>query len=238
MYKGQRIIGVIPARGGSKGLPGKNIADVGGKPMIAWSIEAARGSQYLDYSLVTTDDEAIAEVARRHNANVPFMRPAELAQDTTRIEPVLFHAADHAPGKFDYIVLLQPTSPLRLSVDIDDCIEACIDAQAPAAISVVAQETPPEWMFRLRQDQTIKPILFERYDLAPRRQDLPEAWAVNGAVYVMKLDWYRTTNNCFSERTIAHPMPRERSVCIDTPEDMFFARAVMAQHINKGKHHV
>jgi CMP-N,N'-diacetyllegionaminic acid synthase len=231
MYKGKRILGVIPARGGSKGLPGKNIAAVGRKPMIAWSINAAQDSRYLDHFLVSTDDEAIALVARRYGADVPFIRPAHLAEDVTAIEPVLFHAADNAPGIYDYIVLLQPTSPLRLGSDIDGCIEACIDTGAPAAISVVAQETPPEWMFRLKPDQTLKPILFDEFKIASRRQDLPEAWSVNGAVYVMKLDWYRQTNSCFTERTVAYPMPRERSICIDTPEDMLLARALVT-HLN------
>jgi CMP-N,N'-diacetyllegionaminic acid synthase len=233
MYKGQCILGVIPARGGSKGLPGKNIADVAGMPMIAWSIKAAQDSRYLDHSLVSTDDESIARVARLHGGNVPFLRPSQLAEDTTAIEPVLFHAADNTPGHFDYIVLLQPTSPLRRAADIDGCIEACIDSGAPAAISVVTQETPPEWMFRLSPDRTLKPILFDGYEIARRRQDLDDAWAVNGAVYVMKLDWYRKTNNCFSERTVAFTMPRARSVCVDTPEDMFLARALAAQLIRE-----
>lgn len=226
MFKGQRILGVIPARGGSKGLPGKNIADVAGKPMIAWSIAAARASQYLDRAVVSSDDPAVIEVARAHGGDVPFVRPGEIAQDTTAIEPVLFHALDSIDGTFDYIVLLQPTSPLRRDVDIDRCIEACIDAGAPAALSIVAQETPPEWMFRVRSDRRLMPIFPEGFGVARRRQDLPEAWAINGAVYVMNIDWYRKTRNFLCEETVAYVMPREHSVCVDTPEDMFLARAL------------
>jgi len=125
MIEGKRVIGIIPARGGSKGIPGKNIRPVAGKPLIVWSIESAKKSVFLDHVIVSTDNERIAEISEHAGAGVPFVRPAELATDTARSVDVLLHAADwfaERGQRYDIIVCLQPTSPLRTAMDIDNAL--------------------------------------------------------------------------------------------------------------------
>lgn len=141
MYKGKKILGVITARGGSKGIPEKNIKPLNGKPLISYTIKAAHGSKYLDYSLVSTDDPKIARVSRKYKARVPFMRPAELATDIAKSIPVVLHALDwlrkHKKQKYSYAMILQPTSPLRTAQDIDECIKKAVDTDADSVMSMV-----------------------------------------------------------------------------------------------------
>ncbi|MEK7358375.1 MAG: acylneuraminate cytidylyltransferase family protein, partial [Bdellovibrionota bacterium] len=146
MIDGKRVLGVIPARGGSKGILRKNVRNLGGKPLIAWTIEATRSSRYLDRVIVSTDDREIAEVSVAHGAEVPFLRPAELASDTATSPQVLAHALGECPG-FDLAVLLQPTSPLRETADIDVCIELCVRNAATSAVSVKTVDVHPAHMF-------------------------------------------------------------------------------------------
>jgi len=138
MYKGKRIVATINARGGSKGVPGKNIRDLGGLPLIAWTIREARRSALIDRVIVSSDDEGILAVARSHGADTPFVRPAELARDDTPgVDPVLHVVEALKPDMYDYIVLLQPTSPLRTVEDIDGCIAACLDAASSCAAAML-----------------------------------------------------------------------------------------------------
>lgn len=227
MIDSKKVLGVIPARGGSKGVPQKNIIDLGGQPMIAWTINAARKSQYLDRVIVSTEDPDIREVAQRAEADLPFIRPRELAADETLIEDVLFHALDSLNEEYDYIVLLQPTSPFRTTADIDACIERCVRHSAPVCIAVTQPEEPPQWMFYVGEDHRLLPIMENGFAVKRRRQELRQAWCINGAVFVMHVDWYRSTKNFLCNETIAYLMPRERSVNIDTTEDLLFARALI-----------
>jgi N-acylneuraminate cytidylyltransferase len=229
MYAGKTFLAVIPARAGSKGVPGKNTADLGGKPLIAWTVETAARSGYLDRVLCSTDDEGIAAAARDAGCEVPFLRPAELARDETLIEDVIFHLLDFLKAKFDYLVLLQPTSPLREAGDIDHCIETCLDAGAPACVTVTESAKPPYWSYRMDGDGKALVPLFPDLSSAGRRQDLPRAWAVNGAVYVARTDWYLKTKTFFTAETIGLSMPAERSVDVDTPFDLRVIRALVAQ---------
>jgi CMP-N,N'-diacetyllegionaminic acid synthase len=145
MYKGKTFLGIIPARAGSKGLPGKNIKSLCGKPLIAWSIEAGNNSKYLDEVMVTTDGVEIAEIAKKYGANVPFLRPKELADDTTSSFEVITHTIDFYKNqlnkKFDYIVLLEPTSPLRESSDIDKAIEMLLNSKADSIVGICKTES-------------------------------------------------------------------------------------------------
>ncbi|NIO11196.1 MAG: NTP transferase domain-containing protein, partial [Deltaproteobacteria bacterium] len=153
MIKRQRVLGVITARGGSKGLPGKNIRDLCGKPLVAWSIEAAKASTYLDRLVVTTDSEEIAKVAKQYGAEVPFLRPPELATDTA----TSFAAIDHLLGElektgdlYDIVALIEPTSPLRETADIDKALEEMLAAGADSVVSVcLAESIHPAFMCRM-----------------------------------------------------------------------------------------
>lgn len=149
MYKDKKTLAIIPARGGSKGIPYKNIMNINGKPLIAYSIEAAKQSKYIDYILVSTDDDKIKEVSLQYGASVPFLRPEEISNDTAKSIDVVIHGINYlkeSGEEFDYVVLLQPTSPLRTSQDIDEAIEILIKNEKESLVSVCEVEENPVLM--------------------------------------------------------------------------------------------
>jgi CMP-N,N'-diacetyllegionaminic acid synthase len=218
------VLALIPARGGSKGVPRKNVRALGGKPLIAWTIEAARQAHSVSRIVVSTEDEEIAAVARAYGAEVPFMRPHALAQDTTPGMDVVFHALDQLDG-CDDVLLLQPTSPLRTAQDIDAIAELRARAQAPAAVSVSAAHHPPQWMYRMEHPAQLRPLLDEPAPV--RRQDAEEVYVLNGALYSARRDWLLTHRSFMSGRTLGYVMPAERSVDIDTPLDWRWVEFLM-----------
>ncbi len=227
MIKGKSVLALIPARGGSKGVPRKNIREVSGKPLIAWTIEAARKSAYIDRLILSSEDAEIMAVAQSFGCDVPFVRPSELARDDTPgIAPVL-HALDALPG-YDFVVLLQPTSPLREIADIDGCIARCAESGAPACVSVSAPTHHPYWTYRIDDEGHLSPL----FDKAPdRRQDLPEIYAVNGAVYVARTSDLRQTRNFVMSGAQAFVMPDIRSLDIDTPADLILAECLLKRNV-------
>lgn len=222
-----RILALIPARGGSKGLPGKNIRPLAGKPLIAWSIEAALAARHVLRVVVSSEDASILDHARAYGAETPFVRPESLARDDTPSIDVVLHALDALPG-FDWVVLLQPTSPLRTTEDIDAAIEQCLESGAPACVSVCEAKASPWWMFSLDGDGRMRSFLPPEQRPA-RRQDLPALYALNGAVYVARVDWLRQTRSFLTEKTLAYVMPPERSVDIDTAFDFQLAACLIEQ---------
>lgn len=222
MIEGDRALAVITARGGSKGLPRKNLRELDGKPLIAWSIEAAAQSALLDRTVVSTDDTEIADVARRWGADVPFLRPSQLAGDTSAIVDAILHAVDNVPETYRYIVLLQATSPLRSRADIDAALTLCRRANAPACVSV----TPaPKARWTLEMDEAGRLSLPQ--EIGTRRQELPDTYRPNGAVYVAELDWLRKKRDFYQPGVVGYVMPPERSLDIDTMMDFLLAEAVV-----------
>ena len=220
------VLGVIPARGGSKGIPRKNIRDMAGKPLIGWAIDEGLKSRYVDRLVLSTDDQEIARVARDYGAEVPFMRPPELARDTsTGIDPVI-HMIDTLPEKYDYVVLLQPTSPLRTVEDIDGCIEQCIEHDADCCISMVEAATSPYYAFTLTRENRLK-FVIEQDSYFTARQQLPKTYEPNGAVYVARCDWLRKTGKYLTGQTMAYIMPRERSLDVDDLFDFELCEMVL-----------
>ncbi|TDN65784.1 N-acylneuraminate cytidylyltransferase [Halothiobacillus neapolitanus] len=222
------VLALIPARGGSKGLPGKNIRPLKGRPLIGWSIEAARTSRYVSRVVVSSDDEEILAVARDQGAETPFRRPASLAGDATPSMDVVLHALDQL-AEFEWVVLLQPTSPLRLSADIDAAIEQCLKTNAPACVSVCEAPASPWWMFEVGAECRMRSFL-PAEQRPVRRQDLPDLYALNGAVYVAKTEWLRTSRSFLTEETVAYVMPPARSVDIDTLFDFQLAECLLGNH--------
>ncbi|MBC7505786.1 MAG: acylneuraminate cytidylyltransferase family protein [Sandarakinorhabdus sp.] len=217
------VLALIPARGGSKGIPRKNITPIAGRPLIAWTITAALAAR-VDAVMVSTDDEEIAEIARAAGAIVPFLRPAELARDATPgLDPVL-HALDGLPG-YDSVVLLQPTSPLRGAADIDAALALKAATGAASVVSVTEPATHPYWVYSLDADGRMAPLI----DAAKgaRRQDLPVVHALNGAMYLADAGWLRAGRRFVDADTRAFVMPPERSVDIDTPFDWLIAEALL-----------
>lgn len=225
MIQGKKVLAVIAARGGSKRLRRKNVLEAGGKPMVAWSIVAGQGSRYIDRLILSSDDDEIIDVARQWKCDVPYRRPDGLAGDTARIEDALIHALDHIEDDYDYLVLLQATSPLRTSADIDACLELCVEAGAPAAITVSEPGKSPYWMFRLDSSGHLQPLIDG--DDVPR-QNPPITYVINGAVYVARVPWFREHTKFFTPETLAHVMPPERSLDVDSEIDLLTARAILS----------
>ena len=224
MINNKKVLAIILARGGSKGLPRKNIKYLAGKPLIDWSIEAAKNSHYIDRLIVSSDNDEIISVAKEFGCEVPFKRPIELAQDDTSCIDSLAHAVKQMPG-YDYIVLLQPTSPLRVSDDIDNCLLLCEKREAPACVSLQKVAKHPLWMFTQDADDRIHPFL-ER-DIPDRRQNLPDCYELNGAVYVAKSAWLLEKRSFFDAETCGYVMPNERSIDVDDSIDFYIAEQLM-----------
>ncbi len=228
MIGGRSVLAVIPARGGSKGLPRKNILDLAGKPLIAWSIEAALGSNFIDRLILSSDDEEIIAVASEWGCETPFVRPAAISGDRATSMDVARHALESLPEKYDYIAWLQPTAPLRLAADIDAAIKICSDRAAPSCVSVVDAGKSPYWMYSIDPVGALQPIMSG--DLANcQRQELPTAYTLNGAVYVTRVDWLIEHGKFMNGGSFAHVMPPERSIDIDSELDFKIAGMLLLE---------
>ncbi|MBU0681150.1 MAG: acylneuraminate cytidylyltransferase family protein [Proteobacteria bacterium] len=223
MIDGKKVLAIIPARGGSKGLPRKNLLEVNGKPLLAWTITEGLKSRFIDRLILSSEDQEIIETAKKWGCEAPFARPQELATDEATTTDVVLHALAELEDMYDYIVLLQPTSPLRSHHDIDSCIEECHNRKATSCVTVSAAEKSPFWMYFLNADHHMQAVI-DTTDRPTRRQELPIAYALNGAVYVVNRAWFQQTGCFTSEDTIAHIMPKERSLDIDTELDFTIFR--------------
>ncbi|SFB47869.1 N-acylneuraminate cytidylyltransferase [Cohnella sp. OV330] len=228
MIGDKKVLAVIPARGGSKGVPRKNIRLLNQKPLISWTIDEAHRSAFIDRLIVSTDDTEIAVVASQHGAEVPFFRPAEIAADhTTHVEPIL-HALSLMHG-YDYVVMLQPTSPLRQSVDIDGCISLSASNDGAACVTVVETDKTPYWMYTMKPDQRLDPILTGH--AITRRQDAPQTYNLNGAVYVCSVERFIREKAFLTSDTLGYVMPKDRSYDIDSLFDFKLVEWIMEQQL-------
>ena len=230
MYKNRSILAIIPARGGSKGLPGKNLRELCGKPLLAWSIGQAEKSKYIDDIIVSSDDDRIINVAKRYGARVPFKRPKYLATDKASGINVILQALawlEEHGELFDMVVVLQPTSPLRAAKDIDQAIELLFKARAQAVVSLCPAEHNPLWMNTLPESGCMKAFL-PKQALA-NRQKLPQFYRLNGAIYIISGAYLKKCRTFYGDKTYAYIMPIERSVDIDTLLDFNFAEFLMGK---------
>jgi N-acylneuraminate cytidylyltransferase/CMP-N,N'-diacetyllegionaminic acid synthase len=231
VYQGKTILGFIPARAGSKGVPGKNIRSLAGKPLIVHTIETARASGIFDYLLVSTDGEEIAKIAREAGAEVPFMRPPELATDTARGIDVLFHAMAWCAENrrlYDWVMVLQPTSPLRAVEDILGACRLMLDRNARAVVSVCEVDHHPWWCNTLPEDLNMENFIRSGV-LNLNRQELPVFYRVNGAIYLGEWEFIKKQKSWYGSLTYAYIMPRERSVDIDSEADFALAAIMIKQ---------
>jgi CMP-N,N'-diacetyllegionaminic acid synthase len=232
-----KVLGIITARGGSKGVPGKNLKLLAGKPMLAYTIEAALGCAALDRVILSTEDAAIAEMGRSLRCEVPFIRPAELSRDDTPHLPVIQHAAawmrDHAHYLPDAVMVLQPTSPLRTSADIAAAIALLESSGADSVLSVSAVPGHSHPSRTLRLDASGQAVLFATGEPVRkrinRRQDLPPAWVMNGAIYAVRSGVLLGADpSLYGDRVVAYCMPAERSISIDDMDDWTAAERALA----------
>jgi CMP-N-acetylneuraminic acid synthetase len=231
------VLGVITARGGSKGLPGKNLKLLAGKPLVAYTIAAAAASQALDRVILSTDDEAIAEAGRALGCEVPFLRPAALAQDDTPHLPVIQHAvgwlADHGGYRPDAVMILQPTSPLRAAADIGDAVDLLDRSGADSVVGVSEMPAHAHPLRALRVDDSGAAVLFVTGEgvrhRVNRRQDLPAAWVMNGAIYLCRTRvLIADPPSLYGDRVVVHRMPALRGLSIDDAHDWAEAERALA----------
>lgn len=231
MINGKTVLAFIPARGGSKGLPGKNIKELCGKPLIAWSIEQAFKSKYVDKVFVSTDSEEIANIAKESGANVPFLRPVELATDDSPTSDAIIHALEQLSlqgESYDYVALLEPTSPLRKPNDIDD------------AINLIVQNTGADCLVSVGEVHMEHPIIVKKIDekgfVTPymsnitkihQRQQADEAYFPYGVVYISKVSEFKKKQTFYTEKTIPYFIERWQNYEIDDQLDFYIVEQIM-----------
>jgi CMP-N,N'-diacetyllegionaminic acid synthase len=220
------ILGIIPARGGSKGIPKKNIRIISGKPLIAWTIDAALNSMNLSDVIVSTDSQEIAEIASHFGARIPFLRPSDLANDETPGVQAILHTLTMLPN-YEAVVVLQPTSPLRSADDIDQCISLGLEKSANSVVSVTASASHPYWTYKL--DGSMRIEYFLKPSKSCRRQDLPEAYTLNGAIYYAKSEWLIANKSLIGADTLGYVMPSDRSIDIDGELDWKIAEMLLKE---------
>jgi CMP-N,N'-diacetyllegionaminic acid synthase len=226
------VLGIIPARGGSKGVPRKNIQPLSGKPLLAYTTEAALGSRRLTKTILTTDDVEIADLGKSCGVEVPFLRPAELAGDETPMLPVVQHAVRWLEDRgeyFDAVCLLQPTNPFRRSEDIDGCIELLEQSGADAVVTMlpVPAEHNPHWVYFQNADGSFRLSTGEASPIS-RRQDLPAAFHREGSVYVTRRDVVIEKQSLYGERLVGYMVKPAESANIDTVQDWNRAAAKLS----------
>ena len=225
VYRNKTFLTIIPARGGSKRLPRKNVLDLCGKPLIAYSIEAALKSKYIDKLIVSSDDDEILEISKKYGANI-IKRPPELGTDTTTTFDTIKHVVDNL-DIYDYVILLQATSPLRNQIHIDESIQLLELKKADAIVSVCEMDHSPLWSNTLPKDGNMKNFLRDEV-LNKRSQDLEKYYRVNGAVYICKTDKLLENKSFFLKDNIfAYIMDRKSSIDIDEEIDFLFVQRVI-----------
>lgn len=230
----KKILAIIPARGGSKGIPRKNIKELNGKPLIAYTIEEAKKSKFIDSIVVSTEDQEIAEVSKKFGANIPYMRPLELAQDDTPTIDCIIHMLNWLKENKnyipDYVCLLQCTSPLRTFEDIDGTIEKMISTGMDGAVSICEAEVNPYWTNIFEGDK-LKYFIKEGKHIT-RRQDLPKVYSLNGSVYVIKTNVLLDKKTFEIENITGYIMNSKNSIDIDNEIDFKLAELLIKESEN------
>ena len=221
MYKNKKILAVIPARGGSKGVPRKNIIEVGGHPLIKYTIDCGKNSKYLDRVIISTEDLLIKRVAEENGGDVPFLRPKELAEDTSKTIDCIVHAVDTLESmeeEYDYVMVLQNTVPLRKSWHIDEAIEMIVDSNERSLVSISEVDEHPILMRTLNEDKTVRNLL--QMNSTMRRQDFPKFYKVDGAIYIQKLDKDFNLDTSLNDGKLGYVMDKKYTTDIDNYIDI------------------
>lgn len=241
MIDGRKVLALVPARHGSKGLPLKNIRPLRGKPLLAWPVEAALASRYVDRVVVSTDSEDFAALARAAGAEVPFLRPPELATDTTPSIDVILHAIDTLASNgdhYDYLILLEPTSPLTDAADINRALEklVALGTHADAIVGVSAMASAhPAFAVRVVDDGLIRPYAVANFGQMPRRQDTEPLFNLDGSLYASTVEALRRERGFYHDRTLPYVTPRHKSFEIDDLVDFICIEAILAnRHLIEG----
>jgi len=236
VYKDKKILAIIPARGGSKGLPKKNIKPLLGKPLIGWTIEQAKESKYIDEIFVSTDSKEIADVSECFGVKVPFLRPEELANDSASSMSVILYTIEllEKQGKiFDYVIMLEPTSPLRDSEDLDLAVEKLFSVNGAESIVGVCKVEAVHPVFLVSQKNGfIDPYVNKEYKVI-RRQDLDELYFFEGSLYISGTESLKTRKSFYHEKCLPYIVPKWKSFEVDDEIDFYIIENLMKLKLNK-----
>ena len=224
--KTPKVLAIIPARAGSKGLPGKNVKILGDKPLIAWTIEAALGSSFISKTIVSTDCQEIGSVGRKYGAEVPFIRPAHLATDSATTGDVIHHAITVLDEDYDVIIVLQPTSPFRTQVDIKRAFDLYWNNTSSSVVSVMEADKSPYWCFFRENNHAIRPVLNLKGQFS-RRQDVPITYLLNGAIYIVGRKTFARNRKLIFSDTLSIVMSKQSSIDIDDIIDFKLAQLTL-----------
>lgn len=240
MYKGKTILAIIPARGGSKGLPRKNIRELCGKPLIAWTIEQALNAKCLDKIIVSTDDPDIADISKKYGAEIPFLRPKELARDDSPTIDVITHALEFFKtqgNNFDVVILLEPTSPLRKKDDIDKAVAKFIEnydiADSLVGVCKIESDIHHPYGVKKIENNYLKPFLQDSPTFY-QRQQLPDAYGIYGGIYISKVDTLMQYKSFYQTRTIPYFLERWQSYEIDDIYDFLCVETILKKVLEEG----
>ena len=228
MINSKRVIAIIPARGGSKGLPGKNIKEMAGKPLIAWPISAALSSKYVDEVIVTTDDQVIADISEKFGAKIPWLRPNVLASDNAKRIDVIEHAIKNT-DPFDILVYLEPTSPLTEAIDIDEALELLINQNIGESIVGVSESgcAHPTYSLKVRNG-LLSPYVLKSFDeLKINRQDIDESFFFDGTLYISYVETLLNYREFYHEKTLGYLAPKWKSFEIDDIDDFRIVECII-----------
>lgn len=228
MKSDMKILAIIPARGGSKGIPDKNIRNFCGKPLIAHAIACGKQSRHVNRLVVSTDSEKIAKISKEYGAEVPFLRPEELAQDTSRVVDAIVYTLERLKSDEDYepdfIVLLQTTSPLRLAADIDGALELCFKRNADAVVSLCATE---QLLYTKDENDRLALVSSEEFLKSTNRQQLPPTYKLDGSmVYAIRTEVFLAQKTFLPKNLVGYIVPRWRAIDLDEPEDFIIGEII------------
>lgn len=237
MINNKKILAVVLARKNSKGLPGKNIKNLNGKPLVAWPISTAKKSKYIDKIILSTDCKEIASIGETYGAIIPFIRPDNLSEDNSRSEDALIHAIDFLDLErehYDYVVLLEPTSPLTEAFDIDRALEQLINNTfSYTALVSIGEVTAshPLFCFSLDQNMAIKPYSSEQNEITiPRRQDINPLFFCDGSLYISSIKEFIIKKTFYHSNTMGFVMPEWKNLEIDRELDLFLVEQIMREY--------
>lgn len=238
MVNGKSFLCLMLARGGSKGVVGKNLRILNGMPLIYWTIKAVQESGIFDRFILSTDSQEIAEAARSYGVEVPFLRPEELARDDSLAQDAIVHAlkwVEDNDKKYDYVQYIFPTAPLRTEEDIRNGVDVLFEKEADMVLGVCQTAHPPFWSNVLPEDHSLEGFIKPEHMV--NRQELPATYQINGSIYVGKWDIFYNNKNYYEQNTYAYIMPRERSVDIDSEFDLKQAEFLMGKQDDRVLEH-
>lgn len=233
MINNKRVLVIIPARGGSKGLPRKNVKNLAGKPLVAWPISAALGCKEVDRVVISTDCMEIANLAKKWGGEVPFLRPDDLSSDDASSMDVVIHAIEEIERQgdyFDYIIMLEPTSPLTESNDLSNALKLLIESSSSAETVVgisCIEATHPEFSVKKDQDGLIKPAFIENFSSLKRRQDIDELYFLEGSLYISSVEAFKKQKSFYGDKTLGYIVPRWKSFEVDELVDFYCIEAIL-----------